>query len=307
MDRSSRIFITGHRGLVGSSLLRALNARGYRNLLTASHKELDLTDKVATERFFKRYRPNYVLHAAAKVGGIQANKTYPADFIYQNIAIQTNVIELSYRYGIKRLIYFGSSCAYPKFCPTPIKEDSILKGEIEPTSQPYAVAKIAGIKMCQAYNLQYGTEFITLIPSNLYGPNDRFDGTGHVIPSLIQRFHLAVLKGSPRVSVWGSGKPRRDFLYVDDLAEACILVMQQRAVKWDILNVATGVQTSIREVAELIKRIVGFRGKITFDTTRPDGMPTRPLDTERIFSLGWRPRIGLEEGLRATYAQRRGT
>lgn len=301
MNKTARIYVAGHTGLVGSALLRCLYAPGYEDITTKTHKELDLTDRVKTEAFFRGKRPEYVFIAAAKVGGIQANSKYPADFIYQNLMIQTNLIDLSYHYGVKKLLFLGSSCTYPKVCPQPIKEEYLLTGSIEPTNEPFGVAKIAGIKMCQAYNKQHGTHFIVTVPANAYGVNDHFDpDRGHVIPSLIRRFHEAKILGLDSVTIWGTGKPRREFLYVDDLAEACIFLMNHYDGN-EIINIGTGENISIAALADLIKETVGFTGQINYDESKPDGIPNRLLDVGRITSLGWRPRVRLQEGLRLTY------
>ena len=300
MKKNSRIYVTGHTGLVGSAIVRRLSELGYRNLLLKSHKELDLTDRRKIELFLKRESPEYVFLAAAKVGGILANNKYPADFIYQNIMIETNVIHLSYKYKIKKLLFFGSSCIYPKICPQPIKEDYLLSGHIEPTNEPYAIAKIAGIRMCQSYNKQYKTNFISVIPANVYGPGNHFNDEGHVIPNLIRRFNEAKKKGRKKVTVWGTGKPRRDFLYVDDLTDACILLMN-RYKGSEIINIGSGSDIAIAELAILIKKIVGFKGKIIYNQTKPDGMPKRVLDTGKITTLGWYPKMELERGLKLTY------
>ena len=301
MNKSARIYVAGHTGLVGSALVRYLSARGYTNILTKTHQELDLTDRLKTEEFFRQERPEYVFLAAAKVGGIFANNKYPADFIYQNIIIQTNVIDLSYRYGVKKLMFLGSSCIYPKNCSQPIKEEYLLSGHIEPTNKPFAVAKIAGIEMCQAYNRQYGTNFISVIPANVYGVNDHF-GTqnSHVIASLITRFHEAKIAGHDCVTIWGTGSPMREFFYVDDLADGCVFIMDNYNDN-EIINIGTGMDTAIKELACLIKELVGFKGKIVYDTTQPDGIPRRLLDISKIASLGWKAETGLKEGLKLTY------
>ena len=299
MKKNSRIYVTGHTGLVGSAIVRRLSELGYRNLLLKSHNELDLTDRRKTELFFKKKSPEYVFLAAAKVGGIFANSKYPADFIYQNILIETNVIGLSYKYKIKKLL-FGSSCIYPKICPQAIKEEYLLSGHIEPTNEPYAIAKIAGIKMCQSYNKQYKTNFISVIPANVYGPGDHFNDEGHVIPNLIRRFYEAKREKEESVTIWGTGKPRRDFLYVDDLADACIFLMDKYN-KSEITNIGSGSDISIGKLATLIKKIVGFKGVIIYDRTKPDGIAKRFLDISKITALGWYPEMELEKGLRLTY------
>ena len=300
MKKNSLIYVAGHTGLVGSAIVRRLLKLGYKNLLFKTHRELDLTDKKKTEVFFKKELPEYVFLAAAKVGGIFANNRYPADFIYQNIMIQTNVIELAYRYRVKKLLFFGSSCIYPKICPQPIKEEYLLSGHIEPTNEPYAIAKIAGIKLCQSYNRQYGTNFISVIPANIYGPGDHFNDEGHVIPNLIKKFHEAKKRKEKGVAIWGTGKPRRDFLYGDDLAEACILLMNRYRGS-EIINIGSENGISILKLATLIKEIVGFKGRIVYDRMKPDGMPRSLLDISKITALGWRPKAELRRGLRLTY------
>lgn len=300
MNKDSLIYVAGHKGLVGSAIVRRLLKLGYKNLILKTHKKLDLTDRENTESFFKKELPKYVFLAAAKVGGILANKTYPADFIYQNIMIQSNVIDLSYKYGVKKLLFLGSSCIYPKICPQPIKEEYLLLGHIELTNEPYAVAKIAGIKMCQSYNRQYETDFISVIPANVYGINDHFDESGHVVASLIKRFHEAKINGYDSVALWGTGKPKREFLYVNDLADACIFLMNTYSGD-DVINIGRGTDTSIKELARIIKNSTGFKGRVVYDKTKPDGMQKRLLDITKITALGWKAKTGLEEGLRLTY------
>lgn len=301
MDKSSKIYVAGHKGLVGSAILRKLQAEGYANIVTRSHEELDLERQERVEAFFKKERPEYVFLAAAKVGGILANSTYPAQFIYSNLAIQINVIHSSYLYGVKKLLFLGSSCIYPKYCPQPMKEEYLLSGYLEPTNEPYAIAKIAGIKMCQSYNRQYGTRFICAMPTNLYGPNDNFDlQTSHVLPALIRKFHEAKEKGDDEVIIWGTGSPRREFLHVDDLSDACLFLMRNYESS-DIINIGTGKDISIKELAEMIARIVDFHGNLKFDTSKPDGMPQKLLDVSKINNLGWKPKIKLEEGIIQTY------
>lgn len=301
MDKGAKIYVAGHRGLVGSAILRRLRAEGYENLVLRTRQELDLTDQRAVNRFFEEERPEYVFLAAAKVGGILANATYPGDFIRENLLIQTNVIDAAHRYGVKKLLFLGSSCIYPKFAPQPMKEEYLLTGPLESTNEAYAVAKIAGIKMVQAYRRQYGFRGISLMPTNLYGPGDNFDlETSHVIPALLRKFHEAKEAGRKEVVVWGTGTPRREFLHVDDLADASIFLMRHYDEE-EIINVGVGEDISIRELAELIARVVGFKGEIVYDTSKPDGTPRKLLDVSRLFALGWRPRISLEEGLRQTY------
>ncbi|MCL4539958.1 MAG: GDP-L-fucose synthase [Bacteroidetes bacterium] len=297
MKHESKIFIAGHRGLVGSAIVRALEANGFTNLVTRTHRELDLTDQAAVAEFFKSERPEYVFLAAAKVGGIHANNTYPADFIYINLQIQNNIIHNSYLSGVKKLCFLGSSCIYPKFAPQPMKEEYLLDGKLEPTNEPYAIAKIAGIEMCQAYNRQYGTDFISVMPTNLYGPNDNFDlQNSHVLPALIRKFVEARDAGAPSVTVWGTGKPRREFLHADDMAEACLFLMD-RYDEGDMVNIGTGEDLTIKELSELIASVAGYTGAIEFDTTKPDGTPRKLLDVHKINSLGWKARISLRDGI----------
>lgn len=301
MERQARIFVAGHRGLVGSAIVRRLCQEDYSNLITRTRRELDLTSRIAVDRFFEQEQPEYMFLAAAKVGGILANSTYPADFIRDNLAIQCNVIDAAYRYAVKKLLFLGSSCIYPKLCAQPIREEYLLTGELEPTNEPYAVAKIAGIKMCQAYNRQYGTHFISVMPTNLYGPGDNFElTTSHVLPALIRKFHEAKVAGVPQVTVWGTGTPRREFLHVDDLADACVCLMRIYDGS-EIINVGVGEDLSIRELAELIREVVAYEGDIRFDTSKPDGTPRKLLDVSRLHGLGWRARIFLEDGIRDTY------
>ncbi|GAB6050849.1 GDP-L-fucose synthase [Hydrogenophilus islandicus] len=347
---NARIYVAGHRGLVGSALMRQLATRGYRNLITRTHAELDLTRQTDVEAFFAAERPEYVFLAAAKVGGIYANDTYPAEFIHQNLAIQTNVIHAAWKYGVKRLLFLGSSCIYPRDCPQPIKEEYFLTGPLEPTNRPYAVAKIAGIEMCWAYNRQYGTRFLAVMPTNLYGPNDNYDlQNSHVIPAMLRKFHLAKLAMEknwsaveaderrhgpipedirrdlyttcfegrpPRVVLWGTGTPRREFLYSDDLADACVFLMNLPDDTFDqllrpaanplepcplplapVINIGTGTDLTIRELAELVRQVVGYEGEIVFDASKPDGTPRKVLDVGRLTALGWRPKVVLRHGL----------
>lgn len=310
MDKNAKIFVAGHRGLVGSAIVRKLKNEGYQNLVLKTKQELDLCDKKAVESFFKTEQPEYVFLAAAKVGGIQANNTYPADFIIQNIEIETNVITSAFQVGVKRLLFLGSSCIYPRECPQPIKEEYLLTGPLEPTNEPYAIAKIAGIKMCESINRQHGTDFRSLMPTNLYGPEDNFHPeNSHVIPGLLRRFHEAKVRGDKYVNVWGSGRPRREFMHVDDLASACVYIMNLDKDIYDNftqpmlshVNVGVGKDCSIKELAETIAEVVGFDGEICFDTSKPDGMPQKLLDISRISALGWSAKISLKEGLKHTY------
>jgi GDP-L-fucose synthase len=301
MDSQDSIFVAGHRGLVGSAIVRRLEADGYTNLLLRTRAELDLTDARAVEHFFQEHRPQYVFLAAAKVGGIHANNTYPADFIRENLAVQLNVIDAAHRHGVEKLLFLGSSCVYPKHAAQPMAESALLSGPLEPTNDAYAVAKIAGLKMCEAYHRQYGSRFISVMPTNLYGPNDNFDlENAHVLPAMIRRFHEAKERGAGAVTLWGTGTPRREFLHVDDMADACVFVMQEYEEP-ELLNIGWGRDIAIRELAELVARVVGYEGELEWDTSRPDGTPRKLLDTTRINALGWQPRIGLEDGIRQTY------
>jgi GDP-L-fucose synthase len=324
MNKTSRIYVAGHGGLVGSAIWRRLEAGGYANLTGRRSRELDLTRQSEVEAFFGAEKPEYVFLAAAMVGGILANSTYPAEFIYSNLAIQNNIIHSSYLNGVKKLLFLGSSCIYPKVAPQPMKEEYILTGELEPTNEPYAVAKIAGIKMCQSYNRQYGTNYISVMPTNLYGPNDNFDlETSHVLPALIRKFHEGKLRmeqvkvkakvkadfpqpkpepqpSSYSVVLWGTGKPRREFLYIDDLADACVYLMEHYDGS-DIVNIGVGEDISIAELAELVREITGYEGEIVYDSSKPDGTPRKLLDVSRLHSLGWRAKTSLQEGITKTY------
>ena len=301
MDKDSLIYVAGHRGLVGSAICRALARDGYENLLTRTHAELDLCDQAAVRTFFAQYRPAIVVLAAAKVGGIHANATYPAEFIYQNLQIQNNVIDSACRNGCKKLLFLGSSCIYPKLCPQPIKEEYLLTGPLEPTNDAYALAKIAGIKMCQAYRRQYGFDAISAMPTNLYGPGDNYHPeNSHVIPALIRRFHEAKVSGADTVTIWGTGNALREFLYVDDMAEACVFLLRNYS-DFEHVNVGSGKECSILEVAQRIAYVVGFTGDIDTDPTKPDGTPRKLMDCSKLFSMGWQPRVGLEEGLTSAY------
>ena len=301
MDKSSRIFVAGHRGLVGSAILRRLQAEGFTNLVLRSHGELDLIDAPKVDDFFRSERPSHVFMAAARVGGIVANNSFGADFLRENLQVQINVIDAAYRYGAQKLLFLGSSCIYPKFAPQPIREDSLLTGPLEPTNEPYAIAKIAGIAMCQAYRRQYGFDAISLMPTNLYGPNDNFDLTSsHVLPALMRKIHEAKLADAPSVTVWGSGTPRREFLHVDDMAEACVFLMKTYS-SGDIVNVGLGDDISIADLARLIGEIVGYKGQLVFDTSKPDGTPRKLLDVSRLTAAGWTARTSLRDGIAATY------
>lgn len=304
MDREAKIYIAGHQGLVGSAIKRKLAELGYTNLVYRSKEQLDLRNQQAVNDFFSQEIPEYVFLAAAKVGGIHANNTYPADFIYSNLAVQINVIHASYLHGVKKLLFLGSSCIYPKFAPQPMKEEYLLTGELEPTNEPYAIAKIAGIKMCQAYNRQYGANFISMMPTNLYGINDNFDlENSHVLPALIRKFHEAKVQDKPEVEIWGTGSPKREFLYVDDLADACVYLMNNynyREIE-PFVNIGTGKDLTIKELAELIKDIVGYKGILNFDPSKPDGTPQKLLDVSKLRALGWEAKTPLREGVEATY------
>lgn len=300
MDKGARIYVAGHQGLVGSALVRYLEARNCE-LICIGQLELDLREKRAVDRFFTRYKPEYVFLAAAKVGGIAANSNYPADFIRDNIFIESNIIEACYRHLVKKLLFLGSSCIYPQMAPQPIREEYFLDGRLEPTNEAYAIAKIAGIKMCQAYNRQYGTNYISVMPTNLYGPQDNFSlEDSHVLPALLHRFHRAKIGGAEEVVVWGSGKPRREFLHVDDLADACYHLMQTYNES-EIINIGSGRDITVAELANLVKEIVGFTGEIVFDEGKPDGTPRKLLDSSRINAMGWVPKITLREGIETTY------
>jgi GDP-L-fucose synthase len=335
MEKNAKIYVAGHRGLVGSAILRRLKSEGYGNIIFRTREELDLTRQLDVYTFFEREKPEYVFLAAARVGGIIANNTYPAEFIYSNLSIQTNVIHAAYESGVKKLLFLGSSCIYPKFAPQPMKEEHLLTGVLEPTNEPYSIAKIAGIKMCQAYNRQYGTNFISVMPTNLYGPGDNFNlETSHVLPAIIRKFHLAKLLREKRgdeirrdiqrfsigfnlnpnlnfslkeigitseyVTLWGTGSARREFIHVDDLADACVFLMQNYNDS-EIINIGTGKDITIKELAELIKEIVGFKGEIAWDTTKPDGTPRKLLDVSRLKDLGWKPKIPLRDGIKMAY------
>jgi len=311
LSADSRVYVAGHRGLVGSAIMRQLEGRGFSNLITRTHAELDLTDQGQVRAFFASERPQYVVLAAARVGGIYANNTYPAEFIYQNLMIESNVVDAAYRSGVERLLFLGSSCIYPKAVEQPMREDALLTGVLEPTNEPYALAKIAGIKLCESYNRQYGTDYRSVMPTNLYGPGDNFHPeNSHVIPALMRRFHEAKLNGDAEVVVWGSGTPMREFLHVDDMAAASLYVLELDRETYQAntqpmlshINVGTGVDCTIREMAETMKRVVGFEGELVFDAAKPDGTPRKLMDVSRLANLGWRYSISLEEGLRSTYA-----
>jgi GDP-L-fucose synthase len=301
MEMSSRIYVAGHRGLAGSAIVRALRAAGYERLLLLARQELDLTDRAAVERLFADERPEYMFLAAAKVGGILANNAYPGDFIRENLLIQTHVIDAAHRHGVKKLVFLGSSCIYPRLAPQPMPESCLLSGPLEPTNSAYAMAKLAGIEMCEAYRRQFGLDCLSLMPTNLYGPGDNYDlQDSHVLPALIRKFHEARRNSQSEVIVWGTGAPRREFMHADDLADAAVFLMR-RPTEHTLVNVGVGQDISIRELAELIRDVVGFEGQIRFDASKPDGTPRKLLDVSRLHSLGWRARITLHEGISATY------
>jgi GDP-L-fucose synthase len=300
MNKSSKIYIAGHRGLVGSALVRRLQSDGFNNLITRTSKDLDLKRQADVETFFQENKPEYVFLAAAKVGGILANNTYPADFIYDNLTIQSNIIHESHLNGVNKLLFLGSSCIYPKLCPQPMKEEYLLSGYLEPTNEAYAVAKIAGIQMCQAYNRQYGTNYISVMPTNLYGPGDNYDlQNSHVIPALIRKFHEGRAESRPYVEIWGTGAPKREFLYVDDLADACLFLMEHYN-DGGIINIGVGEDLSIKELALLVRDIVGYKGELKFDGSKPDGTPKKLLDITKVLNAGWKAKTGLAEGIKKT-------
>ena len=302
MNTNAKIFVTGHRGMVGSAIVRRLQAGGYNNLLTRTHAELDLLDQRAVHAFLANEKPDYVFIAAAKVGGIQAINQYRADFLYQNLLIEANLIHGAHLAGVQRLMFLGSSCIYPRDCPQPIKEEYLLTGPLEPTNEPYAIAKIAGIKLAESYNRQHGRQYVSVMPTNLYGPNDNYDlATSHVLPALIRKAHEARERGDAEYTVWGSGMPRREFLYVDDLADACVHLME-RGYDGPLLNIGTGEDVTIGELAETVMKVVGFNGRIVFDSSKPDGTPQKLLDVGRLAALGWRYGTTLQDGIRKAYA-----
>ena len=314
MQKNSKIYIAGHRGLVGSALVRCLQRRGYTNLITRTHAELDLADAAAVRKFFDEVQPDHVMLAAAKVGGILANRDQPAEFIHDNLALQTNVIHESWRHGVKRLLFLGSSCVYPRDCPQPIKEDYLLTSPLETTNRAYALAKIAGIEMCASYNRQYGTKYLCVMPTNLYGPGDNYDlETSHVLPALIRKCHEAKVSGAKEVPLWGTGSPRREFLHSDDMAEACVFLMELPDERFGevavgspgfpLINIGVGEDQTIAELADLVKGVVGFEGRFAWDRSKPDGTPRKLLCVDRLHALGWRARIGLKEGIASTYRQ----
>lgn len=303
MEKKDKIYVAGHRGMVGSAIVRKLQREGYTNIIGREFGELDLRNQQAVQTFFESERPDVVFLAAAKVGGIVANNTFRAEFLYDNLMIQSNIIHHAYTSGVKKLLFLGSSCIYPKLAPQPLREDALLTGLLEPTNEPYAIAKIAGIKMCDAYRAQYGADFISVMPTNLYGPNDNYDlKNSHVLPALIRKFHEAKLVGAATVEIWGTGSPLREFMHVDDLAEACFFLMQNYSEP-GFVNIGVGIDISIKELALLIKKIVGFQGELRFDTSKPDGTPRKLMDVSRLNSLGFKAKIGLEEGIKAVYEE----
>lgn len=301
MDQNDKIFVTGHRGMVGSALVRHLQQSGYQNVITRSRQELDLLNQQAVHDFLREEKPDYLFIAAAKVGGIQANNVYRADFIYQNLMIEANLIHGAHLAGVQKLMFLGSSCIYPKMAPQPMSEDALLTGPLEPTNEPYAIAKIAGIKMCEAYKAQYGRDYISVMPTNLYGINDNYDlNNSHVLPALIRKAHEAKVRGDRELIVWGTGTPMREFLYADDLADACVHLMEQD-YSGPLVNIGTGTDVTIRELAETVTRVLGFTGTLTFDTSKPDGTPRKLMNVSRLTQLGWRATTNLEDGIRLAY------
>jgi len=303
MNKNDKVYVAGHRGMVGSAIVRALENEGFNNIVFRTSSELDLRNQQAVNKFFEEERPQYVFLAAAKVGGIQANNIYRADFLYENLMIEANIIHAAYVNRVEKLLFLGSSCIYPKMAPQPLKEEYLLTDELEPTNEPYAIAKIAGIKLCESYRKQYGCNFISAMPTNLYGPNDNYDlNNSHVLPALLRKFHTAKSKGEKEVTVWGSGKPMREFLYVDDLAEACLFLMREYdGEEW--MNVGTGKDVTIGELAQTIKKITGFEGELVFDSSKPDGTPRKLMDVSRLEKAGWKYKVELEDGIRRVYEE----
>lgn len=302
MHKNEKIYVAGHRGMVGSAIVRKLEAEGYSNVLIRTHAELDLLDQAAVSAFFQKEKPAYVFLAAAKVGGIHANNTLRAEFIYQNLMMEANIVHAAWQAGVQRLLFLGSSCIYPRDCPQPIKEEYLLTGSLEPTNEPYAIAKIAGIKLCESYNRQYGTQYVSVMPTNLYGPNDNYDlSNSHVLPALIRKAHEAKMRGDKELVVWGSGKPMREFLYVDDMADACVFLMES-GITEGLFNVGTGEDVTICELAETVMSVVGFNGEIVFDSSKPDGTPRKLLNVERLRQMGWQAQTSLRNGIAEAYA-----
>lgn len=302
MDKASKIYVAGHRGMVGSAIVRRLQAAGYNNIVSRTHAELDLTEQSSVSRFIGEEKPDYIFMAAAKVGGIHANNSFRAEFLYKNLLIEANVIEAAWQAGVQRMLFLGSSCIYPRDCAQPIKEEYLLTGPLETTNEPYAIAKIAGVKLCENYNRQYGTQYVSAMPTNLYGPNDNYDlNYSHVLPALIRKAHEAKLNGDTQIVVWGSGKPMREFLYVDDMADACVFIMESEIAS-GLFNVGTGTDLTIRELAELVMRVVGFDGKVIYDGSKPDGTYRKLLSVDRLNALGWQARTSLVEGIGKAYS-----
>ncbi len=303
MEKDARIFVAGHRGMVGSAIVRALQSKGYHSLILRTRSELDLTNQLAVQEFFRTEQPAYVFLAAAKVGGIMANNTYRGEFLYENLMLEANIIHAAKVFHVQKLLFLGSSCIYPKYAEQPLKESSLLTGELEPTNEPYAIAKIAGIKMIESYRAQYGVDFISAMPTNLYGPNDNYDlQNSHVLPAMIRKFHEAKTENADKVELWGTGSPKREFLHVDDLAEACLFLMNNYNGD-EFVNVGTGSDVSIRELAELVARVIGYQGSVKWDSSKPDGTPRKLMDVERLSKLGWNSSISLEDGIRQVYRQ----
>ncbi|UWU28814.1 GDP-L-fucose synthase [Rhizobium sp. WSM1274] len=302
MNRDVKIYVAGHRGMVGSAIVRRLKAGGYTNIVTRSHAELDLVNQAAVAEFMKAERPDYIFMAAARVGGIHANNVYRAEFLYQNLMIETNVVHAAWQAGVERMLFLGSSCIYPRDCPQPIREEYLLTGPLEETNEPYAIAKIAGVKLCESYNRQYGTRYVSGMPTNLYGPNDNYDlDSSHVMPALIRKVHEAKIRGDRQLVVWGSGRPMREFLYVDDMADACVFLMESD-VSEGLINIGTGEDITIRELAETIMRVIGFTGEIVYDQTKPDGTPRKLMSVDRLSALGWKATTSLGDGIARAYA-----
>lgn len=302
MNKNAKIYVAGHRGMVGSAIVRNLEAKGYSNIVVRTHAELDLLDQSAVNAFFQKEKPDYVFLAAAKVGGIHANNTLRAEFIYQNLMMEANIVHAAWQADVQRLLFLGSSCIYPRDCPQPIKEEYLLTGSLEPTNEPYAIAKIAGIKLCESYNRQYGTQYVSVMPTNLYGPNDNYDlNNSHVLPALIRKAHEAKVRGDKQLVVWGSGKPMREFLYVDDMADACVFLMEEN-ISEGLFNVGTGEDVTIRDLAMAVMNVVGFNGEIVFDSSKPDGTPRKLLNVEKLRQMGWQAQTSLGDGVARAYA-----
>lgn len=303
MDKNAKIYVAGHRGMVGSAIVRRLETAGYSNVVTRTHAELDLTQQAKVAEFMAAERPDYIFMAAAKVGGIHANNVYRAEFLYQNLMVEANITHAAWQAGVSRMLFLGSSCIYPRDCPQPISEEYLLTGPLEQTNEPYAIAKIAGVKLCESYNRQYGTQYLNVMPTNLYGPNDNYDlSNSHVLPALIRKAHEAKMRGDATYEVWGSGRPMREFLYVDDMADACVFLMEHEEINEGLFNVGTGQDVTIRELAETVMDVVGFKGNIVFDSSKPDGTPRKLLNVERLRKLGWQARTNLRDGIKLAYS-----